>query len=293
MMTAKWDGWQNLIRLHCQQYLYNTGAQDIVRAREDFPILYEEVYGYDDLRANKLIQAAPDKWLPFYFSVYSILCLPVKIVLQILNISQDRCFVLTNSILIGVALYMVACRLKTSGLLRMLALFMFIISPIYYYNNLISYESCMFSFVTVGMVMYANQKRNVSAVCISIAGMMNTGILAIAIIMIVEYLVKIIKSESSFRTLIINYWKETLQYALCYTPALVYPMLQKFYLKKMVFAKFTDYTWWLERIRTYLFDFSIGFPSFTIGIWVFLIITIVSIFRIRGGGTRAWFGYCF
>lgn len=260
---------------------------DIVQAREDFPILYDGVYNYDDLRANKLIKVTSDKWMPFYFPVYSFLCLPVKVVLQILNINQDRCFLLTNSILIAVALYMVACRLKTSGLHRMFALIMFILSPIYYYNSLISYESCMFALVTIGMVMYANQKRNISAAVISIAGMMNTGILAVAIVMIIEYLVKIIKSESNFKALIINHWKVTLQYALCFTPALVYPILQKIYLKEMIFTKFMDYTWWLERIKTYLFDFSIGFPSFTMGIWVFLIITIISVLRYKGGGYKS------
>lgn len=65
---------------------------DIVQAREDFPILYDGVYNYDDLRANKLIKVTSDKWMPFYFPVYSFLCLPVKVVLQILNINQDRCF---------------------------------------------------------------------------------------------------------------------------------------------------------------------------------------------------------
>ena len=66
--------------------------QDIDQAKIDFPDLYFGVNNYDTLRLSRLRKIDDNHWVSFYFPVYAIVCLPVKLILTFFRLNQQQAF---------------------------------------------------------------------------------------------------------------------------------------------------------------------------------------------------------
>lgn len=255
---------------------------DIDQAQVDFPNLHENINSYEDLRSSKLIKISDDLWFPYYFPIYPLLCIPVKLLLSILSLDQQRCFFVTNALLVSGALLFVQLKLKVSPLQRIIAVLMFAISPIVYYVNYLNYEAFIFAMLTVAMVMYYNGNRNWSALLVSLGAMSNSTVAAIGLVMIADYAIRLLWSNRKQHILFTirqNFWK-TVRYALCFIPCLIPFAAQKYYLGKDTFSGLADTAAWLPRFLTYLFDPAIGFTLFApIGLCLFFLVAILSIIK--------------
>ena len=85
--------------------------QDIDQAKIDFPDLYFGINNYDDLRLSKLNKIDNDHWISFYFPVYAMVCLPVKLLLNLFYLNQQQAFTMTNAIVLLIALCHSKCLL--------------------------------------------------------------------------------------------------------------------------------------------------------------------------------------
>lgn len=80
--------------------------EDIDYARDDMPYFYGNVYTYNDLRSAKLCQIDENHWLAWYFPLYAMLCLPMKLVLQLAGLDQHYAFTFTNGLMCALAFYL-------------------------------------------------------------------------------------------------------------------------------------------------------------------------------------------
>lgn len=55
---------------------------DLKIAQIDFPNLYDGINSYDDLRSSKLAVTTDGQWKSAYFPIYSMICIPMKLLLQ-------------------------------------------------------------------------------------------------------------------------------------------------------------------------------------------------------------------
>ncbi len=249
--------------------------EDLDQAKIDFPTLYEGVDTYEELRASKLIKLSDEVWYPYYFPIYPLLCIPLKIFFSILNISQERTFSVTNACLVLIALWFVWRKLKVSSFQRLIAVVLLILSPILWYINYINYEAFMFSMVIISLVNYYNKNYKLSAFSLSLAGMSNSAVMAIGIVMIIAYLLEKYKKSKTIGGLVMENYKDVFLYALCYVPSLLPFIVPHFYNSNNIFSTGGSILDYWERFFSYLFD-----PS--LGIFSFAPITLIIFFSIIG-----------
>lgn len=237
---------------------------DIEQARQDFPDLYADVINYDNLRSAKLIFISEDEWFPYYFPIYPLCCIPVKLLLDFFGLDQQRCFFITNSLFVSGALMFLQLKLKTTSLRRLVAVLLLTISPIIYYNNYINYEAFIFAMLTIAMVLYYNGNRKLSALFTSIGAMSNSAVAAIGLVMIAEYIICILRVEWNRSPILVikKYWKETVWYAICFVPCLLPFAVQKYFLGTNTFSSVGTTENICSRVLTYLFDPTLGFTLF-------------------------------
>ena len=277
----------NALSVISLQYRGSTkiNQSDIDQARVDFPDLYKDIYTFDDLRASKLLVVSENEWIPFYIPIYPALCIPVKLLLEFLNLDQQRTFFITNALLVSGALLFLQLKLKVTPIRKIFAVLLLAISPIIYYNNYINYEAYIFAMLVVALVLYYNGNRKASAIFISLATLPNTAVAAIGLVMIAEYAIKILWKERNqpFSSIFQRHWKETVLYALCFAPCLL-PTLRTELLGDIMgtysLGSVMDFTSWFPRILTYLFDPTMGFTLFApVALLLFFIFAVVSVFR--------------
>lgn len=258
----------------------SVNQSDIEQAKVDFPDLHKEINGFNDLRSAKLIMISDNEWLPYYCPIYPLLCIPVKMLFQVLHIDQQRCFFVTNALLVAAALLFLQLTLKVSPLLRMAAVLMLTISPIIYYINYLNYEAYMYSMLVVALVLYANKHRNWSAFFLSLAAISNSTMAAIGLVMIAEYGIGILRHlrQCSVSMIVKQYWRETLQYAICFLPCFFPFIYQIYFLGNDVFSGGATTEQYWARFLTYLFDPTLGFTLFApIALILFFIIAIICV----------------
>ncbi len=265
---------------------YTAIESDLQQAQIDFPQLYAGIESYDDLRSGKLWITKDGQWFPTYGPIYALLCIPIKLLLAFFRVGQDRCFLLTNAVLILISLCFLQRRLKVSSAQRLAALLLLMISPIIFYVNYINYEACIFSLLIISLTLYYNGNRKLSAFFLSLAGIANHTIMAVGIVMIGEYFIRMvcaIRNEPDKRSTLRAHAVETIVYGCCFLPCLIPFVAQWFFLGEIAFLeRYGTITQLLPRFFSYLFDPSLGFFSFApFSVLAFFILGIVSLFKRR------------
>lgn len=261
---------------------------DIDRAKKDFRRLYKDVNDYNGLRSAKLIKITEDVWMPYYFPIYPLFCIPVKLLLSLAHRNQMRTFSITNALLMLLAFYFVLVKLKRTLPQRVVAAILLFFSPaVFYYYNYINYEVLIFSMLTIALVQYSNKKYKSSAVALSLAGMANSAVMAVGVVMILDYIGRVLyqKRRLTWVQLIKNNVRETILYALCFVPCLIPFIVQRWYLHGLTFSVEASQSKGLGgRFLMYLFDPTLGIPTFApLGIVFFCLLVGWGILKKRKG----------
>ena len=250
-------------------------------AQRDFPNLYRNINSYQDLRSSKMPITVDGKWVPFYFPLYSILCLPVKVLLQVLNLNQEKCFFICN-ICFALIMFLVIVFCKSISFCpKIITLFLLFFSPLFLYVTRIGMEALLFSLVGTSMVFLYEKKYKRCALLTSIAGLLNRTTMVIGIVCIIKFIIDLIKENKNSRTIQIIK-KETIKivnFAICFSPfflvwlrgLLVKPVTNK------LDSLFETQEYW-SRFYSYLFDINLGLFSFAPLLLLFgVLITVYNV----------------
>lgn len=250
---------------------------DLVRAQQDFPEIYrEDCNTYEDLHCNKLIRTTddPNTWISYYFPVYSIVCLPMKLLFQLVGAPQVYSFSAMNVTLVYAALLLSYKALKIPPGRKLLLLMCMFICPIFQYCPFISAEAMIYSFVVMALALYHEKHYRTAGLLVTAAGMANPVIMLFGAVMIVNYLVDILSQARGMTVggFIKKHFLNTLILALCYVPSFIPFIFNSIYSGKLntTFGMF-DLSGLIARFLTYLFDTNLGFATFA-GLLVLLAI---------------------
>lgn len=250
--------------------------EDIDYAREDMPYFYENVYTYDDLRASKLCKIDEEHWLPYYFPIYAMLCLPMKLILQLAGLDQHYAFTFTNGLMCALAFYLLYYyALKKKEKKYYYLIILMILSPIWVYLHYVGAEPVMFSALIIAMLCWREKKYRISALIISITCMMNPAIMGGGIILFLDYF-----TDKYFegKKLVINKDKiiDTIKLCSCYIPSLLPFAINYYYLGVLNPTSGTgNVESILRRSLAYFFDLNFGFSSISV---VLLLLFIAAFF---------------
>lgn len=256
--------------------------EDIDKAREDFPDLYQDVYTYEDLRTSKLLKMDEEHWMSFYFPTYALLSLPIKLLLQVFQLNQSKAFVITNVIFNIFALYyfFTVYKRKSGFFSASLWTLLLLANPILLYYRFISAECTLFSLMLMSMVLWSENKYKKSALLISAASTMNPTAMGVGIFLFIDYALSYLKDNKGnlFQK---NNMLDMFKLICCYVPSLIpffvnYHYLGVFYPSSNLATAEGLFT----RFLAYIFDLNLGLASISILlILLFVASLIYSIYK--------------
>jgi len=170
---------------------------DINIAQKDFTQFYNGIKEFDDLRSAKLLQLNEESWVSWYFPAYSLICIPFKVMLQVLNLQQERAFSIANVFLYLLALNTVRLKLKMPIKAKFLLFLLLIVNPVTLkYINFCSAEVYIFAFVIISLVFFYNRNYHLAGLYVCIASLSNPAIMAWGIIVFIYFFVSIYTGSS-------------------------------------------------------------------------------------------------
>lgn len=284
IIIGEWDDYTMPIASIIYNHRIDIYPEDITNYMQLFPRWKEYVSGY---KLSPFYTKAGGQ-MPFYFPTYAMLCVPVVLVLQLLKIDTTYAFMLVNLFWLMVALIFVARKFKDFPFYkRFLLIVALSINPIVFYVSWPSAEVFMYAMVLMGITYWYQGCKKKAAVCISIAGTLNPTVLAIGIIMILNWFVKLIlhrDKEDSFGMFFKKNIKDALEYACCYVIGII-PMIYNYYQVGMINLTAQDgsvvpFTTTLKNMVAYLFDFNFGYlPYFPIVLGISFLLLIIAIIK--------------
>lgn len=248
--------------------------EDINKAREDFPDMYKDVHTYEDLRTSKLLKIDEENWMSFYFPTYSLLSIPIKLLLQVSQFNQSKAFVITNVILNAFALYyfFTVYKRKLGFFNASLWTLLLLVNPILLYYRFISAECTLFSLMLLSMVLWSENKYKKSALLISIASTMNPTAMGIGIFLFIDYALSYFKDNRGnlFQK---NNMLDMFKLICCYMPSLI-PFLINFHYFGVFYpsSNLASTEGLFTRFLAYIFDLNLGLASISI----FLILLFIA-----------------
>ena len=156
------------------------------------------------------------KYYSYHFWMYSLLVVPIKVILKTLNIDQLRCFQIFNSIIFLISIWYTYLKLKTSEINKMLIISLLIFNPIIYYLVWTHTEVFSFSFVCISLTAYVNRKYEKAIFMLSIAAMQNQPIIFLGGLYFIDYFIN--KYLSDRKIHVREYFIEGIKKGCCFIP---------------------------------------------------------------------------
>lgn len=258
--VGEWDDYSLPVASILKEHNLSISDEDIVEYKKIFPEWEEYIEDYT--LSGRFTRNGGE--MPWYFPIYSAVCIPFVVILKAIRLPTIYAFSYTNILFFMISLlvvykYMKAAEKKRWGLILILS-----IHPVIFYFGWISAEVFIYSCLVVAMVCWYNQWYKRGAVAVSVAGMLNPTIMSIGIIMIIEYLLKLLNGKNTnFVQFIKDNWKNVISYGCCYIVGLI-PMIYNYYNTGYINLT-SSYEWLLQEkgsiyktFLSYIFDFNYG-----------------------------------
>lgn len=194
-----------------------------------------------------------------HFGAYSAMVTVIKLVLLKMDIYPLWAFSITNLILWTAALLVVFFFLKVDDKRKFCILILLIMNPAFYYLDWAHTEIYIFAFEVIGLVFLYSKQYIPSILAFSIAAMQNVGILPIAAMAGIYYILDCYDryaGESKERNIfkfIAAYWKKIIPYGFLYLPAFL-PIIVS-YCRFGTFNRVAD----IAMENRYLFHKTVGY----------------------------------
>ncbi len=221
-----------------------------------------------------------------HFGAYSAIVTVVKLILLKLNIYPLWAFSITNLILWMAAVLVVLFFLKVDDKRKFCILILLMLNPIFFYLDWVHTEVYIFTFEVIGLVFLYNKQYARSILALSISAMQNVGMLPIAAIAGISYILDcydkyvIECKDRNVGRFILAYYTKIVPYGFLYLPAF-YPIITtylRFGVINRVAAVAMENKYLLHKALDYLFDPNLGiFPYEPIILTAFIILIILGI----------------
>lgn len=284
MIVGEWDDYCVPVASILNDHNLSISEDDEAYFRE----LYPDWSIYTDYHFSGFMSRDGIGELPYYFPVYSIVCIPATLLLQMLNLSTAVAFSYTNLACLMTALLVVFYLLKCDDKRKNLLIVLLSLNPIIFYLSWPSGEVFIYSMLVIGLTFWYNKQFNKSAVFVSLAGMLNPTIMSVGIAMIIEYLIRLVRvkpKEEKWGKYVKSKLYSLFGYGCCYFIAII-PLVYNYYntghinltAAQSAFTQSTEST--LSRAWAYIIDLNYGLlPYYPVLIAAVSILFFVSIIK--------------
>lgn len=224
----------------------------------------------------------------FHYGAYAALVTPIKLLLLKMNIYPLWAFSITNYLLWLAAVLVIFFYLKADGKEKFSILILIMFNPAFFYLDWVHTEIYIFSFEVIGLVFLYNKQYALSILALSISSMQNLGVLPLAMVAGVAYILNCIeeyRKEQTKHTIsdfIKGYWKRIIVYGIFYLPGF-FPIIMtyiRFGTYNLVAKAAMEDKYLVHKAFDYIFDLNIGvFPYEPILLLFFIIFLVIGIKR--------------
>jgi hypothetical protein len=171
---------------------------DIVKATEDYKFEFE-LNRDDGEYPFGFFTSNTDKTYSYHFWLYSLLVLPIKSILKIINSNQLRCFQIFNALIYIASLWYTYIKYKGSKQNKFFLIMLFMVNPALYYIVWTHTEVFTFSLVCISLVMYSNKEYEKAIFTVSVAAMQNQPIIFLGGMYFIDYFINKYNDEKRIK----------------------------------------------------------------------------------------------
>lgn len=287
------DGYEYILQTASVQNHATFGytADDLKLAQEQFyheADMLEVVY-------DKMAEGSNNLKYSNHFGMYSLLVTFVKLVLLRLEIYPIFAFRITNLILWLSAILTVFFCLKVDEKKKLGLILLLLFNPVFFYVTWVHTEVWLFSFCVIGLVFYYNKEYAKGIFFVSVAAMQNLGIIPLAMVMGIDYIIKTYSginfTDTSYKGLLKIFLVKIVPYGVFFVPA-VLPMItcyMHFGVLNRVVEVARENKYLLSKAEAYLTDLNLGIlPYEPIVLIAFLAMIIYGMYRKK---KAAWLNF--
>lgn len=217
----------------------------------------------------------------YHFWVYSLMVVPIKFLLKIINANQFRCFQIFNALLYIITLWYTYKRLKLSDINKFFIIMLLMINPALFYIIWPHPEIFTYSFVCMSLVMYINKEYEKAILFVSIAGMQNQPVIFLGGMYLIQYIIEAYfkKDDFKLKRMIIDIIKKCMFYIPFFIPLIFYYLNFGTFslIASSGYVKNIDI---LKKINSLYFDLNQGMILFMpIIVIVFFILILMGIIK--------------
>ncbi len=259
---------------------FSISAEDVSFYNEIFPEWAENISNYS--LSGYYTESGGE--LTWYFPLYAIVCIPAVLILKLLPVPAIKAFMITNCILLLSAIVITYKCLQASEKKKFFIVIALCINPVICYINWVSAEVMIYSCLIIAMVFWYNRWYKRAAVFVAVAAMLNPVILAVGLVMGIEYLIFVFKNidKKSSSVLVI---KKVLLYGCCYIPGII-PLVYNYIHTGFInlTASYDEYTvgteTTLQRFMAYIFDLNFGIlPFFPVALVLGFVMLVIAVIK--------------
>ncbi|MBR6484068.1 MAG: hypothetical protein IKT14_03525, partial [Clostridiales bacterium] len=237
---------------------------------------------YDDLTLDKDGKAYCN-----HFGFYSVLVLPLRMLLFRLGYDPTYSFFIFNLILMIAAASVTLLFLKTDDIKKLCLVLLMLLSPAFLYISWVHTEVYIFAFCCMGLVFWHNKRRDIAILMVSIAAIQNLGILPLGMMIGIDHIIDVSVASKNEKKKVPFLCRKILPYGFLYLPAFV-PMamnLIHFGTISVIADKVTDTTDLLRKMAAFVMDPNIGIivyaPVMVIGFAAVAIASLITKVNLR------------
>ena len=263
---------------------------DLLLAQRDFPAFYEGINIWEDLRSTKPMRSIldPDVWVAYYFPIYSIFCLPVKLVLQLFRLDQQNCFLITNVLLVIICFAVIMLCSKMPRWYRFAYIVLLSAAPLEQYTSYLSAEILIMMLMALSVMFYYDKAYCRAGILLSLASLANPTVLFFGLVMIANYIaVEVImyyakRKDLDKKQICIQGFCKLARLGVCYLIVFI-PFILNFVHLGVVNGTLggADLGEVVYRILMYFFDLNLGYISFSPLLTVLVLAGFVAVIAFK------------
>lgn len=251
---------------------------DIVKATEDYKFEFE-LNRDDGEYPFGFFTSNTEKTYSYHFWLYSLLVLPIKFILKIINSNQLRCFQIFNALIYIASLWYTYIKYKGSKQNKFFLIMLFMINPALYYIVWTHTEVFTFSLVCISLVMYSNKEYEKAIFTVSVAAMQNQPIIFLGGMYFVDYFIN--KYNDEKRIKLREYLFETVKKGVFFIPFFI-PLIFYYFnfgtFSLIASSGYVTFDGMIKKVSSLFFDLNQGMlPFIPIVIIMYFVILVLGI----------------
>lgn len=263
-------------------FIYDHNVTISVEDLHRYWVLFPEWAGYDEMIKLWQEPLANGDLLSYYFPTYAFWCLPAIVLCMKTGLSCVYSCMMANAVAI-LALLMVIFFAFDFSWKKVILLIACSMNPIALYVACPTAEPFLYALIGIAMIAWYKKSYKWAGFFISLAGSMNITIMAIGIVMIIDYLLKGRNREGNLFRFIKLDFTEIIKYALCFIPGII-PLVYfkvlagSFFIGNIDFDKNIESTG--ARFWAYLLDWNYGLlPFYGLLLLLSIIMLVLSVIQ--------------